>query len=231
MGRRKNIIRDTSDKQRVAGAQLLDVYDSLAQRGEHLITGILQNKKPLQWEHYPDDDAIDARSGYQWFYHSHTPEDRSGVAEHGHIHLFAYKKTWEGRLRSKREQQFTQLQGTCKKRVKTRHLLTIGFDGRGIPITLFTVNSWVTGDLLLNKSTTVTLLKNIKLETGYPEIDTVITSLATLFMPEIRELLLRRDAKLWSYIGDNVFEDEALEVLSECSIDIDIKLLELAEKG
>jgi len=81
-----------------AGRGLLETYAGLAERGEHLLGRLLAGQAPRQWAHYPEDDAIDQSSGYQWFYHSHSPEDRPGATEHGHVHLFARKPLW-GRRR------------------------------------------------------------------------------------------------------------------------------------
>ncbi len=69
--------------------RLLATYAALAVKGEHLMQPLLQGKLPEEWDHYPEDDAIDLVSGYQWFYHSHAPEVRPGATEHGHFHLFA----------------------------------------------------------------------------------------------------------------------------------------------
>ncbi len=207
-----------------AGSRLLRVYAALAGRGEHLFEGLLQGEQPRQWAHYPEDDAIDADNGYQWFYHSHAPEDRPGGAEHGHIHLFARQKRWSGRTRSRRDREFAQFPGRPVRPGATRHLLSIDFNAKGIPVSLFTVNSWVTGDLMLNADTTAKLLKTMVLRTDYPAIDAVIESVVALYLTEIRELLHRRDQVLFGHTGADVLADEALEVLSKMTIDIDAKL-------
>jgi hypothetical protein len=127
-------------------------------------------------------------------------------------------------LRSQRELAFAELAGGAKTQVNTRHLLTIGFDAKGIPITLFTVNSWVTGDLMLSAKTTAELLDRIALDTGYADIDAVIESVVRLFKAEILGLLIRRDAVLFGFKGGNVLCNESLEMLSELVIDVDSKL-------
>lgn len=214
--------------QAAAGSHLLGTYAGLAHRGDHLFGNLLGGESPKQWSHYPDDDAIDNVSGFQWFYHSHSPEDRPGAAEHGHIHLFARRKLWSRRLSSAREIQFATLGGGLNDDPNTRHLLTIGLDAKGVPMSLFTVNSWVTGDLMLSARTSVDLLKKIKLETGNEDVDSVIESIVRLYRSEIRELLERRDAALFSWGRPNVLSDESLEVLSELAISVDAKLAELA---
>lgn len=69
--------------------QIVDVYSRLASEGRQLLADVLDGAAPVAWAHYPGDDARDAGSGYQWFYHSHGADDRPGGVEHGHIHLFA----------------------------------------------------------------------------------------------------------------------------------------------
>lgn len=208
----------------VVGLRLLEIYSKLTQRGEHLLGSLLGGQAPRQWSHYPEDDAIDQGSGFQWFYHSHSPEDRPGSAEHGHIHLFARRKLWSRRLQSARELTFAELAEGGDPRVNTRHLLTIGFDAKGIPKTLFTVNSWVTGDLMLSASNTAMLLDQMTLDTGNEDVDTVIECVVKLYKDEIRDLLLRRDSLLYQKRAPGVLGDERLEVLSAIAINIDQKL-------
>jgi len=209
---------------RVAGQRLLETYATLSARGEHLLHGLLAGRPPTQWQHYPDDDAIDPSSGYQWFYHSHSPEDRPGAAEHGHFHLFARRPLWSRRLQSKAEQAFAAMTGAPRTTAPTRHLLAIGMDAKGLPISLFTVNSWVTGDLMLSAGTTGQLLSAMRLNTGHPGIDTMLECVTALCATEIREVLAARDAALSSRAAQGVLEDQGLELLSERAITLDEKL-------
>ena len=216
--------RAWSQARRAASLHLLEIYANLAQRGAHLLASLLAGQPPRQWVHYPEDDAIDSESGFQWFYHSHAPEDRTGSDEHGHVHLFAQKKLWSRRLRSAREIQFATLEGGLEGGANTRHLLSIGFDAKGLPNSLFTVNSWVTGDLMLSASTTANLLDRLSLSTGNADVDAVVTSVVSLYRKEIRVLLDARDKQLFGYQGEKVLTDTSLEVLSALVIHIDEKL-------
>jgi hypothetical protein len=110
----------------VAGLRLLQTYAGLARRGEHLLGQLFGGELPRQWRHYPEDDAIDLGSGFQWFYHAHSPEDRPGAAEHGHIHLFARRKLWSRRLRSAQEIEFARLADDPAQQLSTRHLIRFG---------------------------------------------------------------------------------------------------------
>lgn len=204
--------------------RLLDTYAALARRGQHLLDPLLAGQAPVQWAHYPDNDAIDQASGYQWFYHSHSPEDRPGAVEHGHIHLFARRRLWGRRLQSRAERAFAALCGHPRAQPQTRHLLVIGFDAKGVPTSLFMVNSWVTGDLMLGADLTLELLAGMTLDTGHPEVDAVIECVVRLCAPELRELLQRRDAALRSHHAVDTLHDETLEVLAELDLDLDAKL-------
>lgn len=209
---------------RAAGLRLLGIYADLARRGEHLFSGLLVGQAPTQWSHYPEDDAIDKGSGFQWFYHSHSPDDRPQSTEHGHVHLFARRKLWSRRLRSAREVEFAGLAEDPNASVNTRHLLGIGFDARGIPISLFTVNSWVTGDLMLSAPTTAALLDQIVLNTGHGDVDAVIESVVKLCRAEIRSVLEARDRLLMARRTPGILRDGSLEVLSDISLQLDEKL-------
>lgn len=212
---------------KTAGLRLLETYADLARRGAHLFSGLLAGEAPTQWSHYPEDDAIDHASGFQWFYHSHSPEDRPGSAEHGHIHLFARRKLWSRQRRSAKELEFASLADDPHNSLSTRHLLCIGFDAKGIATTLFTVNSWVTGDLMLSAPTTLTLLDRIALSTGHGEVDAVIESVVKLCREEIRNMLEARDRLLMVRRKPGILRDESLEVLSELYINLDGKLANL----
>jgi hypothetical protein len=214
----------TGSAPQAAGLRLLEIYAGLARRGEHLLGRLLGGELPRQWRHYPGDDAVDPASGFQWFYHSHSPQDRPDAAEHGHIHLFARRKLWSRRLRSAHEIDFARLADDPARQVSTRHLIAIGLDAKGIPISLFTVNSWVTGDLMLSAATTALLLEQMTLDTGNEDVDALIECIVRLYKDEIRDLLLRRDALLCQKRAPGVLDDERLEVLSEASINVDGKL-------
>ena len=216
--------RQPGGAERAARLRLIQVYSELAHRGEHLFASSLSGKTPTEWARYPADDAIDETAGFQWFYHSHSAEDRPQASEHGHVHLFARKPLWSRRLRSRAEQDFAKLTGSPMLRPSTRHLLGIGFDAKGVPTSLFTVNSWVTGDLMLSAPLTLELLDVMRIDTGHPQIDAVIGSVATLCRLELVYLLQCRDQALQPSASEGKLFDESLEVLSQVKIDIDAKL-------
>lgn len=204
--------------------RLLQTYAALARRGEHLLGKLLAGRLPRQWQHYPEGDALDSAGGYQWFYHAHAPADRPDSVEHGHLHVFARRKLWSRRLQSAAERALAGLDDDPGRRVETRHLLGIGLNAKGVPTSLFTVNSWVTGDLMLSAENTVRLLEKMNLDTGHREVDAVIEGVLGLYRAEIRELLARRDARLFRARRRGILRDQRLEVLSELAISVDDKL-------
>ncbi|GAC1529567.1 MAG: hypothetical protein NVS2B4_07980 [Ramlibacter sp.] len=207
-----------------AAAQLLGVYADLAPRGEHLLSGLLAEAPPRQWERMPEDDAVDSAGLYQWFYHCHGPEDRPAGVEHGHIHLFARRTAWERLSATRSERAFLELCGRPKSQAETRHLLAIGLDAKGVPVTLFAVNSWVTGDLMLSAAGTAELLAQLVIDTGYCTIDRMVSSLVRLCEVDIQSLLRARDQSLRSRKRRVVLQDRTLEILAEIRLDLDSRI-------
>lgn len=208
---------------RDAAAQIVDVYCRLALAGQHLLADVVGNTAPRAWAHYPSDDARDIRSGYQWFYHSHGADDRPGSAEHGHIHLFARAAAWRGVVDFDAERRWRRRLRIPGPRARSRHLLCIGFDAKGVPNSLFTVNRWVTGEALLSATSTARLLKDMRMATGHAEINQLLCSVVALCAPEIDRILSARDEALLlrSRLGPDALEDPKLELLSEARIDLD----------
>jgi hypothetical protein len=225
--RTRRFLTQGDRRARDAGSQVLETYRQLARDGRHMLQPLLDGQNPVQWRHYPPDDAVDAATGYQWFYHSHSPQDRAGSGEHGHFHLFARRPIWARRLCSERERAFAALTGNPDPVVQTRHLLGLGLDPRGVPVSLFTVNSWVTGDLMLSAGLTGELLAGWKHASGYAQVDTVLAGILAVFRDEILDLLAERDASLRSRMPGCVLGDRTLEVLSERAIDASGRLAQL----
>ena len=74
---------------------------------------------------------------------------------------------------------------------------------------------------MLGADATAQVLAEIELDTGYPEIDRMITSLMHLCGEEIGLLLARRDDTLGRCTASDVLQDRTIEVLSEIVIDVD----------
>ena len=114
-----------------------------------------------------------------------------------------------------------------QKAARTRHLLAIGLDAVGVPISLFTVNRWVTGDQLLSSASSLRLLAaTATLDTGRGPIDRLLAGLVGLYLPQIRTLFRERGQRLVARArrGAGTLDDESLEVLSELRVDLDRRI-------
>lgn len=206
-----------------AAEDILALYQNLAARGAHLLEGALAGEAPQAWAHYPVDDARDDHHGYQWFYHSHSVTDRPGGVEHGHLHVFARQPALRDCLKPSEERAWRKAISADGRRAKTRHLFCIGLDARGLPNSLFTVNSWVTGDVLPSSNGAMRLINGLQLHTGFTDIDRLIMALAKLCAPQLAELIAERDSTLLARAarGGGVLDDEMFEILSERRLDLD----------
>jgi hypothetical protein len=201
-----------------AARQLLAVYGRLAANGTHLLDGLMTDRPPEQWERLPADDAVDRAGLFQWFYHCHAPEDRPGAAEHGHFHLFARRALWEPLACAPAELEFERFAGASPAGAETRHLLGVSLDAKGVPASLFVVDSSVTGDAMMSAVGTLSVLRALALDTGFPDIDRMLESVVRLCEGNLRELFDRRDEALRR--RGNCGHDGA-ELLAEIAVDLD----------
>ena len=110
-------------------------------------------------EHYPPGGVVDRQRGSQFFYHCH----RAAGAEHGHVHLF-WHATRSGRRRRLAPTTNTSTATEAEwSRSAPTHLISIGLDARGLPVSLFSVNQWVTGGHWFDAPTTLCMLKRFEL--------------------------------------------------------------------
>ena len=218
--------RVTDSAATLAAEALVGCYRELARKRVHLLAPILGNRAPVQWEHYPSDDAINRDRRYQWFYHSHDPEDRAGSGEHGHLHLFARMEGVADDIDERLELDYLRCLRTRRRSAATRHLIAIGLNPVGVPVSLFTVNRWVTGDLPLSGRATIAMLDALRLDTGHPTIDLVIQSILALYREEVRMLIMERDSVLMERAtrAPGPLEDRAIEMPSSVRIDVDRRL-------
>ena len=207
--------------------ELLGVYERLAVRGAHLLGELLAAGAPAAWERLPAQDAVDRAGRFQWFYHSHGAEDGRGEVEHGHFHLFARRELWEELAQDAEERAFLALAGGAPE-ADTRHLVAISLDAKGVPIALFAVDSRVSGDAMLSPRATLEALGGISLDTGHPELDRAIASVVSLCMPDIEELLSRRDDALRAA---RLAQREPPEVLAKTRLDLDARLASALRPG
>lgn len=167
-------------------------------------------------EHYPDGGVVDRGHGSQLFYHCHRP----GSTEHGHVHLF-WHATRSGRRRYLGPAP-TRRKGEPWARTAPSHLVAIGLDARGLPVSLFTVNRWVTGGHWFDAQTTLGLVRRFSMQSvpGHEDSCEWVSGFVRLYVPLIERLLNARDRRL-ARLGPlrDALENRRIEVLSSVQLD------------
>ncbi len=154
-----------------------------------------------EYDHYPSDDVVDIARGSQFYYHAHRGES----GEHGHVHLFWHAAA-SGRRRYAR--------GGSQRWVRSAptHLLAIGLDARGLPLTLFTVNRSVSGGYGFDAATTLAMLQRFRVAARGDHAASArwLNGFVRMYEPLIADLLVARDA---------VPANDRREVLSQVRLD------------
>ena len=104
---------------------------------------------------------------------------------------------------------------------------SISMDSHGVPIKIFTVNRWVTGDVWYTAKDVTKMLKIFEVDIAHPSwpVNRWVSGMVHLFRPQIERLLIERDqvVRAWekAHPDPNVYEDRDLELISEIPISID----------
>lgn len=166
-------------------------------------------------EHYPATGVVDRRRGSQFFYHSHRAAD----TEHGHLHLF-WHATCSGRRR------YLGRPATAGRRDWARgapsHLVAIGLDARGLPISIFSVNHWVTDGHWFDAATTLRMLRQFKLDdvAGHADSCAWLTAFVRMYEPVMAGVLRARDRILRARSAPEAARDDRrIEVVSSARLD------------
>jgi hypothetical protein len=176
----------------------------------------------VQWQHYPPEDLHDSESGVVIFYHSHAPEERCD-AEHGHFHCFVETSAIAADVTA-------LVRPKSKAARKLCHIVGISIDRRGVPVSLFVTNQWVTGEWLYPARTVAALLPCFaRVSPQAPRALRWIAHLVALYEPEITCLLSRRDEILGDVASlKRRAADRRLEIVADVSIDIEARFEEIA---
>lgn len=190
--------RATADLQ--AGLRAGENFGALVcgfEEGTSALTLVMGGQPLSHWRMYPwEGGAVDPRTRSHYFYHAHP-----NTPEHGHFHLFR------------------------KNRKGHTHLVALSLDDQGRPLELFTVNRWVTGEVVLPAAKTIGLVERFFLAGREPDprLHLFLRYLLLLYRPEIEWLLRERDHRFADYRethgGIEPYEDRALEVMSALQVD------------
>jgi hypothetical protein len=172
-----------------------------------------------EFDHYPSGDVYDGETHSQYYYHSHRPEG----GEHGHFHTFLrYKGMPEGIEPIDYTGEATRPEGNDA----LSHIVAIGMNKPGQPISMFTTNRWVTDETFYTAENVIAMLDCFKMDHTFPCLATNqwMTALLVLFRPQIESLLRERDKVMKNYatlhMGVDIYEDRDLELTSFIPINI-----------
>lgn len=208
---------------RDAGARIRECCWVLAKTNDNIVGELLKGEGTFyEWNHYPDGDVFDHESHSQYYYHAHPAGERPG--EHGHFHVFLRPKGMPDGIAPARVPDFEPPEDPDDALC---HLVAISMNPQGFPIKLFTTNRWVTGEVWYTAADVCRLLPYFAIDHAQPSwpVNIWITNMLILFRPQIRELVVARDAAVeaWrrGHSSNNVYEDRDLEVTSDLAIDVD----------
>lgn len=212
--------RDLSDSElirlRDAARASLDGFRRATAVHGSLIQSWVRGANVVALEHYPPGGVVDRRRGSQFYYHCH----RTDSSEHGHIHLF-WHATKSGRRRRLGRTRAGEA-GSDWIRGAPSHLVSIGLDPRGLPVTLFTVNHWVTGGYWFDATTTLERVRRFELRDVAVHADSCawITAFVRLYEPLIARVLNARDRRLARAAPlETALNDRRIEVVSHARLD------------
>lgn len=164
-------------------------------------------------DHYPEGDVLDAHTGAQYYYHAH----RSG--EHGHFHCFARppllspEAAWQSREGKRFGPQGDEA---------IAHLVAIGMDAWGRPISLFLTNRWVTDETWVPAHRLLPLVNRFAVTHAYPNwaANIWLTTFIQAVQPWIVALLRARDARIAAHLAaqPELLEDRSVEVIVQMDL-------------
>lgn len=193
----------------------VDSFSRVTQRHGSLIQSWVGGVPVVALEHYPDGGVVDRRRGSQFFYHSHRACD----AEHGHLHLF-WHATRSGQRRHLGKPSATG--AGHWSRSAPSHLIAIGLDARGLPVSIFSVNHWVTDGHWFNAGRTLEMLRRFEVRAVGEHEDSCrwLTAFIRLYEPVIARVLRARDRVLLDRPDHKAaLDDRRIEVISTARLD------------
>ena len=217
-----------------AADEVLECQDVLTKGDGNLVAEVLRGHGTFtEWDHYPKGDVYDRATHSQYYYHAHPSQLRTG--EHGHFHTFMRVK---GMPKAVKPAPMSSDIDRPLGKDALAHLIGISMDKAGIPIRLFTVNRWVTGESWYSTEDVTAMLDLFAITHAVPSWPTNrwISAMIRLFRPQVEWLLKERDesVRLWKMGNPDseieVYDDRKLEVTSvlDISVEAQVKLVRAA---
>jgi hypothetical protein len=239
------------DAMAAAGRAILACEEAFAAAASSPLLEALQGASAVyEWQHYPRDDVYDPESHAQYFYHAHAAGERrpnegrasEGRAEHGHFHAFLRARGMPEGVRPLVMPELAIADNPAAPKTPLAasaplsadsdadpwsHLVAIAMDAAGAPLRFFTTNRWVTGETWYPAADVARMLDRFALGATAPSplLNRWISAIIGLYRPQLRDLLMRRDAAVMDWrrrrrAKVHVFEDRRLEVTSTLEIDV-----------
>ena len=208
-----------------AGRELLEIHRVLTKTGDNVVGEILRDQGTFyEWDHFPPGDVYDRETHAQYYYHAHPPDQRF-EGEHGHFHTFIRPKGMPPWVKPAKVPHY---KAPDDANDALSHLIAISMTPQGLPMRLFTVNRWVTGEVWYSAQDVSTLLDYFKIDHARPSWPTNrwITAVVRLFRPLIVQLVQVRDQTMEEWHRshpevEDIYEDRELEVTSYADISIE----------
>ncbi len=229
----KSLPRPQLEEMAEAGNQIIECYRVLQKTEDNMVGEVLRTREDFyDWDHYPDGDVYDHETHAQYYYHAHPPEERSQKYghEHGHFHTFLRPK---GFPRGIKPVPLADLEKPESPNDALSHLIGISMNQAGYPIRLFTTNRWVTGETWYKAEHVIKMLDNFIMDLAYPSwpVNIWITGMIQLFRPQVEDLIQERDKIVSEWEakkpGENVYEDEELELPSLLDISVERQIKDI----
>ena len=216
-----------------AGREIRECYRVLAKTGDNIVGEVLRDQGVFrEWDHYPHDDAYDAVTHAQFYYHAH-PAGQRAWTEHGHFHTFLRPRGMPPGVRPAdvpppADPPDPAPDQACADNAALSHMVAISMTPLGLPVRLFTTNRWVTGETWYRAADVGAMLDHFVIDHTRPSwaLNRWISAMFRLFKPQIIALLHARDRTIAAWrpkagASLSVYDDRRLEVTSVLAIDID----------
>lgn len=207
---------------RAAGAEITECYRVLTKAERNIVGELLRGEGEfVDLNHFPDDDVFDRDTQSQYYYHAHRGLD----GEHGHFHTFMRPPGMPDGMQPIEYKNASEPWPDGPEALS--HLIGISMDAYGFPIGLFTTNRWVTDEAWYNAADVMQLLERFRIDHAAPSwpVNRWINAMFVLFRPQMRQLLMQRDATVtqWAtqHPGTDVFEDRGLDITSWVAISVE----------
>ena len=215
---------DHFDQMRRAAEELYELHRQLAKTGDNIVGELLKTESNFfEWDHYPAGDVYDRETHGQYYYHAHPTGNRA-EEEHGHFHSFLRPLGMPEGIEPAPVSDFVPPEDPNDA---LSHLIAISMNSRGLPVRLFTVNRWVTGETWYKAPDVIAMLDHFAIEHTQPSwpVNYWISRIPWLFRPQVEDLIRARDRILENEMGsgkrDNILEDREIEVVSYCDISLE----------